>query len=480
MKIDVRKKILNLAVASAVGVAGLASLPAHAMSVASNGLGQVLIYPYYTVKNGFDTVFTVTNTGATTVVAKVRWREALNSRETRDFNIVLSPFDVWTAAVTSDASGNGAVVRTYDNTCTSPALPTSTTAAGSREVAFTSIAYDGTDASFPNDKASTALSRVREGYFEVISMGQFISEASAVPTAAKHGATGVPANCTTVANSTAVHYNGPDLAANTADDLIAAPANVLKGSVSFINVASGQAVDAPVTAIAGFSDGQQIWDLPGNVNPDLADGDAAEAANYIDDDVAYADAGTQTSAESITIALMADTVINEYAADGVGSMTDWVLTFPTKHHYTDVAAVIAPFTDRFPDNGTACETVGFTLYNREEGTVTPSGNQFSPAPTGSSVQLCYEANVLTFNGSSVFGDGTNRLNVSTSGVGSAGWLALTMTGAGAGVGAGADAVTVGAAGLPVIGFAALIRNNAADAGNNRNYGSTVEHAYVRN
>ena len=55
-------------------VAGVMSLPAYAVNVSQNNVGQVLLFPYYTVKNGFDTIFSVTNTSNRTVVAKVRWR----------------------------------------------------------------------------------------------------------------------------------------------------------------------------------------------------------------------------------------------------------------------------------------------------------------------------------------------------------------------------------------------------------------------
>ena len=74
--------------------------------------------------------------------------------------------------------------------------------------------------------------------------------------------------------------------------------------------------------------------------------------------------------------------------------------------------------------------------------------------------------MVDFNGSSVFGTGTNRLGVSTSAVGTAGWAELMFS--------EADAVSVG--GLPVIGFAATVR----DAGGATvNYGSSTVHSYRR-
>lgn len=477
MKIDVRKKILNLAVASAVGVAGLASIPAQAMNVSQQGLGQVLLFPYYTAKNGFDTVFTVTNTSNQVVVAKVRWREALNSREVRDFNVIMSPHDVWTGAVTLGADGQTAAFRTYDKTCTSPALPNSATAAGAKEIAFSNAAYTTTPP-FTTDKGTGALSRTQEGYFEIIEMGVFAAgDETAAANEVAFGSVhvnGTPRNCAYIDTSVLADYDG------TNANALQAPIDVLKGAVSYINVASGQAIEAPVTAIEGFSDGAAIWFAPGDLQPSLADGDAAENADYFAAGNGYTtDAIATTSEDTISVMLMADAVLNEFASDGVGALTSWIVTYPTKHFYTDGVAV-NPFSNDFVANGgQSCDDISFTMYDREEKTVTVStGNVFSPAPNGAGpAQLCYEANVITFNGANIFGSGTNRLDIDTTAVGTAGWGALTLVGQGD---VNGNAVTFGAAGLPVIGFAAVLRNNSTEAGNNRNYGSTVPHSFARN
>ena len=54
--------------------------PAQAINLAPNGKGEVLIFPYYTVRNGFDTLLSVTNTSDRTVLANLRLREAKNGR----------------------------------------------------------------------------------------------------------------------------------------------------------------------------------------------------------------------------------------------------------------------------------------------------------------------------------------------------------------------------------------------------------------
>ena len=119
------KKSLHVALAglSTLGLAGAA----EAVMVNPNGLGQVLVYPYYTVRNGynvggvsaapFNTLLSIVNTTASTKAVKVRFREGKASVEVLDFNVFLSPFDMWTAAVEPDGAG-GAMIETADNSCT--------------------------------------------------------------------------------------------------------------------------------------------------------------------------------------------------------------------------------------------------------------------------------------------------------------------------------------------------------------------------
>ena len=76
--LNIRKKLVTLAVASAVSGGAMMAMtaPVHAMNVSQNNTGEVLLFPYYTVKNGYDTVFTVTNTSDKTAVFKIRFRSS--------------------------------------------------------------------------------------------------------------------------------------------------------------------------------------------------------------------------------------------------------------------------------------------------------------------------------------------------------------------------------------------------------------------
>ena len=168
------KKSLHVALAglSTLGLAGAA----EAVMVNPNGLGQVLIYPYYTVRNGynvgpvsaapFNTLLSIVNTTNSTKAVKVRFREGKASKEVLDFNVFLSPFDMWTAAVEpgvgitgSDIAG--AMIETQDNSCTIPNF-----------VKGVGVPFRTT---LLNDVIGSSDDRLTEGYFEVFEMATYDS-----------------------------------------------------------------------------------------------------------------------------------------------------------------------------------------------------------------------------------------------------------------------------------------------------------------
>ena len=119
-----KRKALFTAMVAAVGAAGTA----EAVYLNPNGTGQVLVYPYYTVQsangNSWNTYISVVNTTGTAKAVKVRFLEGKTSSEVLDFNLFLSPNDVWTGAVIPASSATGAPghLITADNSCTSPAI----------------------------------------------------------------------------------------------------------------------------------------------------------------------------------------------------------------------------------------------------------------------------------------------------------------------------------------------------------------------
>ena len=114
-----KKKALVSAVVAGFGMAAGA---AQAVYLNPSGNGATLIYPYYSVQsaggNAYNTYVSVVNTTDMVKVVKVRFREGKNSREVLDFNLYLSPNDVWTGAIVRTADGAGMI--SVDRSCVVP------------------------------------------------------------------------------------------------------------------------------------------------------------------------------------------------------------------------------------------------------------------------------------------------------------------------------------------------------------------------
>src|ERR1700688_2679283 len=102
-----QRKALYTALAGATGLG--AATAAQAVNVNPGGLGQVLLYPYYTTRadthgNAFNSLLYIVNSTSSVKAVKVRFLEGKDSREVLDFNLFLSAFDVWTAGIVPDAA----------------------------------------------------------------------------------------------------------------------------------------------------------------------------------------------------------------------------------------------------------------------------------------------------------------------------------------------------------------------------------------
>lgn len=281
-----KKSKLCKAIAMATALGGLgvgAYMPtAGAVNLPANGLGDVLIFPYYTTRDGYQTTLSFLNTDESNLIAvKFRFYEGYNSRDALDFNVLLSPGDVF-AAVVEEGPG-GPVVRRAENdtTCTVPHIPFGNTTANPRvpsgslpisTAAFVgnSLVNDAPRAN--NDGGPTDVDRLREGYVVAIVMGHF-----PVPTAfpAAVLTAGTPARILTDAvhytmNATGTAYTGKN-GVNTESECLAAeslftqaavksstaalfgePINALRGNYTLLNVARGTSVGGNALALANF------------------------------------------------------------------------------------------------------------------------------------------------------------------------------------------------------------------------------------
>lgn len=506
-----KKKALTTAVLAGIGgVAGLAGI-ANAVNINSDGLGQVLIYPYYTVNAGNQTLMSIVNTTNRVKAVKIRFLEALNSREVLDFNLYLSPFDVWTSAIfalTADGPGN---LTTRDTSCTVPdiigqttlAPPLNTLPSGDRYVPFRTIALpDPAPAAGPASNA-----RTREGHFEAIEMAELNNLVEGSAAAATHVSTPAgrfPADCQQLNDAWVVDTLGIPVGYWAIDPLIDTdpPAGGLFGAASQVDGAEGTQVSYDADAVAAFGP-DILHTAPGDVFPTVAQANFdPNGDGDINSLVFDSDLGTVISSEwafgedAVSAVFMRNQVYNEYALDSdLDASTEWVLTFPTKRFYTDpalVAVPVPPFTDLFDfPTGGACEEFGLRFWDREELTTTPGilPIDFSPQPPGASPDrlfLCWETNVIRFvntaaglGGTGLFGQGVGSLTLD--GVFENGWARIDFTQDSNGNPLPAPHTYTSEDGdiyngLPVTGFAAqVIKNGTLPGGTLANYAGLFRH-----
>ena len=158
-----QNKAARLIGLGALCISMLYSLSVQAVHLSTNGLGQVLIFPYYNTRGLNDTLISVVNHSDDIKALKVRILEGENGRSVAHFNLYMPPDDVWTASVTESLSGP--VLRTADPSCTAPYFY-----AGSGELDLTLMGITTNP-----DSGRASLDRLREGYIEVIEMGTLLS-----------------------------------------------------------------------------------------------------------------------------------------------------------------------------------------------------------------------------------------------------------------------------------------------------------------
>ena len=497
MRKNLRKSSIALAVAAAgVGVAGL-STQAIAVQLADDGLGEVLLYPYFNTKNSMKTFVHVINTSDKAVAFKIRIHDAKNSRECRDFNVVLSPEDVWTSSIEEGADGQPRI-WTADKSCTSPQLPF--TDRGGRYVNFTAADFDGRTVN-GQDSADVSIDRCREGYVEIIEMGA--STGGTYFDAAKH-IDGVPADCATIA----ADFNDNAKVSGPISAEFNEPENVLKGNYSLIRAEVGQGFGGTPTTLANFfSPGSGTFGIDGvstqylvrtagdnepnlsNVNPpvSIVDDVSTGSGVFID--------GWTRSVDAVSAILMRKSVINEWSTNAAfGVNTDWIVTFPTKSFYADpstpgvtAGSALPPFAETFnqQNDARACIDVEVASWNREEKTeIFQQG--FSPVEVRQGNQLCFESNVITFNRGSSKASVLNSQftqNVENGTLGNNGWVRLgltkslsALTGLTAAQSNTPSQTPRTYQGLPVIGFTVFNRRLEQAS---INFGTLFDHAYER-
>ena len=376
-----RKNILSLSIAAMVGGLGLAgaasaaviaptSDQATALRLAPEGIGHILMVPYYTAQGGNATFLNIVNTDETNgKVAKVRFRGASNSDDVFDFLLFLSPGDVWTGMVTKDAATGLANLSTPDNSCV---LPQEVKAVGGNKFITRRL-----------DKKSLngMAAETREGYVEVLNTADLV-EGSSMYKTTKHDANGnvvcdpakldiyfdqkesplagkefmTVSEAASVglsfptgglfANWTILNLNdaaawGGAAAAVTAESAVGVAA---KGNMVLFNQSVGDVKDATNIDTGGVGRGtgaELTADPLMKARAADATGGLVKLQHYDLPDLStpYLAATTLAAAqaENLTTQLSKTFIKNEYiVSDSVNASTDWVFSMPTRRYATAV------------------------------------------------------------------------------------------------------------------------------------------------
>lgn len=465
-----KKKLLAIGVAATLGA--LSGVSNAAITVAQNGVGHINVLPYYSVQNGNTTLISIANTDEVNGKAvKVRFRGAQFSDDVFDFQVFLSPADVWTAAVTLD--GTVARLATSDKSCT---LPVSV-----NQQFVTARLLDANKAQ-----------GTREGYVEIINMGN-IAPATPLFTATKH-VNGV-APCTTSV------LIGAGVEPNDLSSALTAPTSGLTSFATIINVASSKAFTIPGTALVQSTAVPVRYSRQANLTtgtasfPTIAFGTATTADSVFntstgnvrmyefdlpDLSTPYGTADTAAQLTELQGILAKASVVTEYATDdAILASTDVVLSQPTRRYYytwsdtpgigTDplrTLATVAGATGPYASLAAATNSVVVnapTVYDREERTVVDQSSiVISPNPQGSATwTLIGEVSVVSINNGSA-PTGALSANITAQDYTFAyndGLVRLSTTSANGP--------------LPVIGFTAVNVFNAGVGASGTNYGQVL-------
>jgi len=167
-----------------------------ATEVSKNEAGDLAIVPYYTVLDGQNTGIHVINTTDRTQVVKVRLRRGADSKDALDFNLVMSPYDEWTANIGAGGE-TGVQVTTNDTTCTVPEFPNGVAQMPS---AFAEGATEGYVEIMAMAQTSPAMWETVLGALDALVGDETdaeLAEANSIAQYAKHK-DGVPVSCALV------------------------------------------------------------------------------------------------------------------------------------------------------------------------------------------------------------------------------------------------------------------------------------------
>ncbi len=352
----------------------LINQPSNAgVSLNQNGLGDMLILPYFTVNNGLNTLVSITNTATDESKAlKIRFKDGENGHTVGSFNIYLAPNDSWAFVMVKIEGVNS--ILSQDASCT-PGFDGSM-----------SLSIDNTSLTLDENEFN-----LFEGHIEIYEMG------SLDPTFGFGEAItftdGEPNDCPQIIQNW--EDSGVWSSENPKTEILA-PTGGLKATLNLIDVANGINYNIDAAAFNNFSPkGLSLHSDPANLAfPTLADSDLTSLLIYNGEVI---ETTWPTGFEAISALLMKNQLMVDYSNESsINGQTEVIINFPTKSFYLQGEDRLEPFegpggiTSTFQD----CELFLNQILDRdsEVAFVYPGG--VSPRPPF----LCGTSSVIKFDG----------------------------------------------------------------------------------
>ena len=470
-----------------IGVVGMAhaqAVPAATqLKESSDGIGHILLVPYYTVQEGNATLLNIVNTDKTNGKAiKIRFRGASNADDVFSFTVYLSPNDVWAAEISQNPDTGLARLYTPDDSCAPPAA----------------INRD-----FNPIRVNHVPNETREGYIEIQTMADVVPGTD-VFNAINHVNGKLPAPCTgNVPTPTALRNLMTE--AGVASAGFGAPTTGLFANWSIFNVAEATSWSGSATAVVAVDDMGVAAAAKMVLFPQYSGLPSAKLADLTTDPLMligkqpytlldFPDLSTPyvagvTPAEQVaklSAALAKSNVRNEYFTDStVAASTDWVFTLPTRRYSVtmDYSTLIRAFAPRSADYFTAANSNIWSTSGAPRICVSGTEKDFwsrasqkwiDPGlgiePRSSAFHLCGAVSVWSINAGDTVDNSALAANIVRGNYeldAADGWGELRTPG-------------VGDMGLPLIGAAfAKATSTNIGAGVSGNFGLVWEHRYTR-
>lgn len=254
---------------------------AAAVELREGQYGDVLLFPFYTVENNWDTYLNVAGAGSRGRVLVLRFRAGEDGREVRTLSVYSRRAEAFRASLSRDAAGNAQMTIAEGECVIDEQL-------------------------MPGGVGSSYAIEARTGLIEVYNVGQTYVDCAEALENWQPGGVWQTDPYEDIRNFGTEYEVG--------------------GELILVNVAEGLSASYPATVLGNFAE-QMPHTLPGSASPNLADADPL--LHYPESDPVSVptakgiDAVAQVIARNL-VRLGNDVIVSPE----IGARTDWVVTYP--------------------------------------------------------------------------------------------------------------------------------------------------------